>query len=130
MATAIQNTYGIKFKGLEKKPTYDELVNYIERDPDKIKLPNREAKFTRNSPMMSQLDGEGLREMEEQQLTAMKLQQREQILRQMSVDSGIPHRTRQALSEEVLPITRRTTGDTSYATADHGDRSWKTPSRT
>ncbi len=42
--------------------------------------------------MLSQLDGEGMREMEEQQLTAMKLNQREQVLRQMATNTGIPHR--------------------------------------
>ena len=41
--------------GLRKRPTYNELINYIERDI-KIKLPNRDATFLRNSPYMSQLD--------------------------------------------------------------------------
>ncbi len=122
MATAIKNTYGIKFLGLEKKPTYDELVNYIQRDPDKIKLPNREAKFLRNTPMLSQLDGEGLREMEEQQLIAMKLNYREQVLRQMSANTGIPHRIMQAQAENMIPIQRLVTGDTGFATPDHSER--------
>ena len=41
--------------GLRKRPTYNELINYIERDI-KIKLPNRDATFLRNSPYMTQLD--------------------------------------------------------------------------
>ena len=35
--------------GTELRPTYDQLVNYIERDPDKINLPNRKAMFEWNS---------------------------------------------------------------------------------
>ena len=29
--------------GLTKRPTYNELLNYIEKDPDKIRYPNRSA---------------------------------------------------------------------------------------
>ena len=41
--------------GLRKRPTYDELIGYIEKDI-KIKLPNRDATFLRNSPYFTQLD--------------------------------------------------------------------------
>jgi len=41
--------------GLRQRPTYEQLINYIERDI-KIKLPNRDATFLRNSPYMTQLD--------------------------------------------------------------------------
>ena len=41
--------------GLRKRPTYEQLINYIEKDI-KIKLPNRDATFLRNSPYMTQLD--------------------------------------------------------------------------
>ena len=34
-------------------PTYEELIDYIERDPIKIKYPNRSAKFLRNSFQLS-----------------------------------------------------------------------------
>ena len=34
-------------------PTYEELIDYIERDPVKIKYPNRSAKFLRNSFQLS-----------------------------------------------------------------------------
>ena len=33
-------------RGLEKRFTYDELVSYIEKHPDRIQYPNRKA--TRN----------------------------------------------------------------------------------
>ena len=41
--------------GLRKRPTYEQLINYIEKDI-KIKLPNRDAIQLRNSPYMIQLD--------------------------------------------------------------------------
>ena len=41
--------------GLRKRPTYNELIGYIEKDI-KIKLPNRDATFLRNSPYFTQLD--------------------------------------------------------------------------
>ena len=30
--------------GSRRKPTYEEVIDYIENDPDKIKYPNRAAK--------------------------------------------------------------------------------------
>ena len=42
--------------GLKPKPTYEELVNYISKDSDKIKYPNRKAKLLRGSFHQSQLD--------------------------------------------------------------------------
>ena len=41
--------------GLRKRPTYNELIGYIEK-VIKIKLPNRDATFLRNSPFFTQLD--------------------------------------------------------------------------
>ena len=46
----------IEGHGLRPRPTYNELINVIETDPDKIKYPNREAKFLRNSFQLSFLD--------------------------------------------------------------------------
>jgi len=34
---------------LKAPPTYEELIDYIERDPYKIEYPNRSATFLRNS---------------------------------------------------------------------------------
>ena len=52
--------------GLEKRPTYDELVSYIERDPDKIRYPPRSASrawdsifrvdFSSQAPMAALID--------------------------------------------------------------------------
>ena len=45
--------------GLRRKPTYEEVIDYIEYDPNKIKYPNSAAKFMRSAFQLSQLDGIG-----------------------------------------------------------------------
>ena len=35
--------------GLRRKPIYEEVIDYIENDPDKIKYPNGAAKNSRNT---------------------------------------------------------------------------------
>ena len=57
--------------GLKKKPTLKELITQIETEPNTIKYPDRTATFVRNSFELSQLDGEGMREMEQQQAQHM-----------------------------------------------------------
>ena len=48
----------MSFTGLHKRPTYDEIINYIGEHQEKIKYPNRDATLIRNSPYLSQFDGE------------------------------------------------------------------------
>ena len=49
--------YGNTIAGLRRKPTYMEVVDYIERDPDRFQYPDRKAQIMRNSFELSQLDG-------------------------------------------------------------------------
>ena len=49
--------------GLKKKPTLNELADRIENEPNPIKYPDRTATLIRKSFELSQLDGEGMREM-------------------------------------------------------------------
>ena len=72
MAEAGISVYGINFNGLRKRPLYDELVQYIEKDPDKVKYPDRRAKLMRNHPYLTQLDGLTMEEMEHQQIAELK----------------------------------------------------------
>ena len=58
--------------GLRRKPTYEEVIDYIENDPDKIKYPNRAAKFMRSTFQLSQLDGAGQALLEQQQVEETK----------------------------------------------------------
>ena len=53
--------FGINYNGLKQRKTYDELVDYLESGQEKIKYPDRFAKFLRESPEISNLlDGEGI----------------------------------------------------------------------
>ena len=52
--------------GLSKKATYEDLLAYVERDPDLIKHPSREAKIVWNSFEPPQLDGMGQLEISRQ----------------------------------------------------------------
>ena len=76
MRSSIKKSFG----GLIKNPTYEELINYIETNNDKIKMPDRRAKFLRNSFYLSQLDGEGMRRQEEQEQLKDKEADKELIL--------------------------------------------------
>ena len=58
--------------GLKRRQTYEEVVEYIETDPDKVKYPNRAAKLLRNTFQLSQLDGIGKELMEQQEIEEMK----------------------------------------------------------
>ena len=54
-------------EGLRRMPTYEEVLDYTENDPDRIKYPNGAAKFMRSVFQLSQLDGTGQALLEQQQ---------------------------------------------------------------
>ena len=63
----------VAMKGLRIKPTYEQLIGVAVPDgPEQIKFPNRNAQFLRNGFVLSQLDGEGVRIMEDQQKDTLK----------------------------------------------------------
>ena len=66
-------------QGLRKRPTYNEVVNYFENEQPIIKYPNRTASFLRNSPYLSQFDGDSWIDLEEQEnkITKQKLLEEE-----------------------------------------------------
>ena len=81
MAYAIQ--------GLKVKPTYEQLINVAVSDELRnIKFPNRDASFLRNGFVLSQLDGEGMRQMEHQQEMASKQAYKEHLLKEIAVNTG------------------------------------------
>ena len=49
--------------GLRGKPSYEELIRYVREDPETIRYPSRDATLLANSFAMSQLSGEGFREL-------------------------------------------------------------------
>ena len=63
----------IAMRGLRVKPSYEQLINVAVSDGlEQIKFPNRDASFLRNGFVLSQLDNEGMRQMEKQQEIASK----------------------------------------------------------
>jgi hypothetical protein len=63
-------------QGLRKKTTYDQVVDTIIKDVP-VKLPNRDAKFLRESMAYSQLDNmTAFESMHEQEKNALRQQQR------------------------------------------------------
>ena len=64
----------VAMKGLRLKPTYEQLVGVAVPDGlEQIKFPtNRNAQFLRNGFVLSQLDGEGMGVMEDQQKRHIK----------------------------------------------------------
>ena len=73
----------INKEGLRQKPSYNELVGEIAVDK-KIRLPDRRAKFLRDSPYMAFLDNETYLEMEDQQNKMNVQQQKQQAIQQIS----------------------------------------------
>ena len=77
----------INKEGLRQKPSYNELIDEIATD-QKIKLPDRRAKFMRDSPYLSFLDNETYLEMEDQQNKLNAQQQAQQTIQQVASSSG------------------------------------------
>ena len=55
----IKPTKAQMFNGLRRRPKYEEISNEINPDKTKIIYPDRDAKFLREDPRMTQLDGLG-----------------------------------------------------------------------
>ena len=73
--------------GLHERPTYNKLIQEIQHG-EKIKLPNRDALFLRNSPYMAFLDGQGTTEMQEQQERKQKQEEVEHVVREQASKGG------------------------------------------
>jgi hypothetical protein len=78
--------------GLRERPTYEELIDYIETNNDKIKMPDRRAKFIRSSFYLSQLDGEGMRQQDQMEQMREAMQDREMLVHQFARDYGFQYR--------------------------------------
>jgi len=76
------------YNGLRKRQTYDELVDFISNDPVKMVYPDRRATQLRESPYLTQLDGEGMRQMEQFELNLTKKQQQKHILKALADQTG------------------------------------------
>lgn len=87
--STIKPTKAQLFNGLRRRPKYEEISQEINPDETKIKYPNRNAKFLREDPRMTQLDGIGFFEsMQDQEEATIKEQRKESTLRQIAKDNN------------------------------------------
>ena len=76
---------GIDDTGLHKRPQMMQIVNYLENGQERMAYPDREAKFVRNHPFMTQLD---FFDMQEDQQRAWEEEQRKHEAEQVAADDG------------------------------------------
>jgi hypothetical protein len=73
------------YKGMRVRPSMDMIVNYIEKDPYKIKYPNRDATFYLNSPQFLNLLNDSGLDLEEQSKNLAK----QQLMQSQRTASGL-----------------------------------------
>lgn len=103
---------------LRKRPTYNEMVNYLENEQPKIKYPDRRASFLRNSPYLSQFDGDdSFIGLEEQENNIAKQRILEEEVKRLSAESK---QTAQAVrySRSVSGYTSPFAGSSVYDNVD------------
>ena len=83
--------FGLNYTGLQKRESYDEIVQLVESGGGKIKYPNRQATMIQNSPYMKQINSDSLMEIEHQQSELQQQQMKNLILQHISGLTGIPH---------------------------------------
>ena len=77
-------------RGLKVKPTYENLVGVTFSDGlEHFQFPNRDAEPLRDGFILSQLDGEGMRQMQLQQELAIKETFQEHLSKQASDTTGV-----------------------------------------
>ncbi len=79
----------MKNYGLRKKTSYDTLIDYIQNKQPTFKYPDRLATQIMNSRELGNLDKMGVLGMEEQQQNIMKEQQRQNTIRQLSINNDL-----------------------------------------
>ena len=101
---------GLKYGGLSKRDSYEGLIDYLENKQDKLKLPDREAKFVRDSPQYQSLLNEGFLEVEKQQINQIKAEQEEHaVIRTASDTNETAKEVRVVSSQTDKPLSVPTT---------------------
>ena len=76
-------------QGLKVRRQYEDLITVAVSDGlENIKSPNRDSTFLRNGFILSQLDGDGMRVMEKQQEMASKQALKENLLKDIAINTG------------------------------------------
>jgi len=115
----MKTTHVKNLSGLRERPTYLELIDYIENNDDKIKMPDRRATFLRKSFYLSQLDGEGTRIQEQMDKERKKREHQEMLIRQFAEDFNFRLRDiRHWLDGQGL-VPERRRGPSSYGSSEY-----------
>ena len=89
---------------LRKRPQYEEMIDEIELKQPKIKYPDRVAQFMRNTPYLSQFDGDqSCINMEEQESNMAKEQVLQQAIKLMAGRNKLTHASLRARTREDRP---------------------------
>ena len=94
--------YGINYNDVRPPPTYEELLNFVEYS---LQYLDRTATITRDSPLLTQLDGIGMRELEEQQRREMVDWKKEDMIREIAAATGQSAQMLRAISRRAYNTT-------------------------
>ena len=86
---------------MRKKDTYEQMIDYLDHGQEKIKYPSRYFRQLRDSPWLSQMDGDDQNDIEAQQLNEAKVIQRETIIREVAQASGISAQEARTINHNV-----------------------------
>jgi hypothetical protein len=94
----------INYTGLRKRPQMEQIVDYLENGQERVQYPDREAKFIRNHPFMTQLD---FFDMQEEEKKAWEEEKRKQeakeIATQTKTSEAIESTKKKSRQDTVLP---------------------------
>jgi hypothetical protein len=88
---------------LRKRLSYNEMVNYIENDKEKIKFPNRQATFLRNSHFLSQFDGDSFIDLEEEENKMNRERLKEDEIKKISSETKTTAQVNRATRRMKVP---------------------------
>ena len=108
--------------GLRRKQTYEEIIDYIQNDQDKIKYPNRTAKFLRNTFQLSQLDGMGQALLEQQETDEMAERVKDYQLKELADQNETSKRIEDAKNKTSPAIKDKSLLPTSYAYGQNAEQ--------
>ena len=110
-----------KYNGLRRRDNYDEIVDYLFNRQQKIRWPDRYAKRMRESPYLTQLDGEGMFELRDLEEERLKFQARQNEIQRLARDSA-DRSAAQLRSDDRQPPPLPPPGDNPEPQDDTQDR--------
>ena len=109
--------FGINYNGVKPRPTFEELINFEDYP---IKYPDRTATFTRDSPLLTQLDGIGMMELEEMERNEKIERYKDDLIRQIAYNTGHPAQLLRAMNRRRFVPSMASLAD-SRAESDYQD---------